>query len=77
MSPQGLRSFLIPQFNNNIRCIEIWFTQLPGNIWTWFNNNIRCIEILSITQEVANIWMFNNNIRCIEMLQNIHIFHFH
>ena len=55
------------KFNNNIRCIEIFFINIDFLIQGVFNNNIRCIEMFQKTAHPFQRVTFNNNIRCIEI----------
>ena len=40
-----VKSFITTPFNNNIRCIEIDYSDIDTHTHFKFNNNIRCIEI--------------------------------
>ena len=65
---EGKYSF---KFNNNIRCIEIYWNATRYNDDGQFNNNIRCIEIAAAIAANASMAKFNNNIRCIEIMKPI------
>ncbi len=50
-----------------MRCIEIVFNYVSGNLMFMINRNMRCIEIQNPAMVLRGNVLINRNMRCIEI----------